>query len=102
MNWILSAVSRLTLRSLPEASESVMGNGLCATQAVEPTEEVLINLEHAFTPNSAKVETVGTGEPTRPTVPGLPPGDWDGKPLFEHIPETMSEEEDSAFCSTWC
>ena len=70
-----------------------MGNGLCATEAVEPTEEVRINLENAFTPNSAKVETVGTGVPTGPTVPGLPPGDWDGKPLFEHIPETMSEEE---------
>eukprot|EP00438_Fugacium_kawagutii_P007347 Skav219314 [mRNA] locus=scaffold1152:138619:139616:- [translate_table: standard] len=33
-------------------------------------------------------------KPHAPHPPwGLPPGDWDGKPLFEHIQETMSEEE---------
>lgn len=69
-----------------------MGNNLCAVQDMEPTGEVLVNVEKAFEKNEKT--------PTGPTVPiqstqspGLPPGDWDGKPKFEHILDVMSEEE---------
>lgn len=57
-----------------------MGNNFCAVESVEPTEEVLVNVEKAF-------------EKTPTPTTGLPPGDWDGKPMFEHIQDVMPEAE---------
>eukprot|EP00438_Fugacium_kawagutii_P004445 Skav232368 [mRNA] locus=scaffold1077:2399:2962:+ [translate_table: standard] len=62
-----------------------MGNNLCHVEAMEPAQEVMVNVEKAFTPNQPTSPT--------PTMVGLPPGDWDGLPLFEHVQEALSEEE---------
>jgi hypothetical protein len=59
---------------------------------MEPTEEVLVNVEKAFEKTPVDVPTVPTQSPTAPGA-GLPPGDWDGKPMFEHILDVMSDAE---------
>lgn len=69
-----------------------MGSNLCAVEAMEPTEEVLVNVEKAFEKTPVDVPTVPTQSPTAPGA-GLPPGDWDGKPMFEHILDVMSDAE---------
>jgi len=66
-----------------------MGSNLCAVQAMEPTEEVLVNVEKAFENTAVDV---ATQSPTAPGA-GLPPGDWDGKSMFEHILDIMSDAE---------
>ena len=43
-----------------------------------------MNVETAFKPVAQTTEMETTG---------LPPGDWDGRPKFEHIPEALSEKE---------
>lgn len=66
-----------------------MGSNLCAVEAMERTEEVLVNVEKAF---EKTLVDVTTQSPTAPGA-GLPPGDWDGKPMFEHILDVMSDAE---------
>ena len=67
-----------------------MGSNLCAVEAMEPTQEVLVNVEKAFEKTAVDVAT----QSESPTAPvGLPPGDWDGKPLFEHILDVITEAE---------
>mmetsp|Transcript_51271 Transcript_51271/g.81958 ORF Transcript_51271/g.81958 Transcript_51271/m.81958 type:complete len:332 (+) Transcript_51271:39-1034(+) len=83
-----------------------MGNNLCHVRDEEPAGEVLVNVEKAFekkvvedveepTPTTAPDSPAPPGSPGSPVPPGpgLPPGDWDGKPNFEHVVDVMSEAE---------